>query len=80
VRIKSNGWILSALKLPVFIFTACLCGPIPVFKKTMGMAGFYFHALVTAGTIWSMFHYVTNMTAVHEEYLRAKNNDHTCIK
>ena len=51
-------------------------------KKQWEWIAFIFIALVTAGTIWSMFHYVTNMEAVHDEYLHAKtmitpfNNDH----
>jgi O-antigen ligase len=51
-------------------------------KKEWESLAFIFIALVTAGTIWSMFHYVTNMPAVHEGYLRSKTiitplkNDH----
>jgi O-antigen ligase len=76
-------WLeITRIKLPLLFLPLAFAGPFRFSKKQWEWLAFIFIALVTAGTIWSMFHYVTNMTAVHEEYLHAKTmitpllNDH----
>ncbi len=45
----------------------------PIFsKKQCEWLAYIFIGLVTGSSIWSMSHYLGNMPAVHEEYLRAK--------
>ena len=57
-------------------------GPVSLSKKQWEWLVFIFVGLVTAGTIWSMSQYVTDIQSVHEGYLRAKTiltplqNDH----
>ncbi|HKB43633.1 MAG TPA: O-antigen ligase family protein, partial [Chitinophagaceae bacterium] len=81
-------WLdIVRIKLPLLFLPLAFAGPPDSYrdqfsKKQWEWLAFIFIALVTAGTVWSMFHYVTNMTAVHEEYLHAKTmitpliNDH----
>ncbi len=70
------------IKLPLFFMPLAFAAPFGFSKKEWLKLAFVFITLVTAGTIWSMFHYITNMPAVDESYLRAKSiltplgNDH----
>jgi O-antigen ligase len=83
-----NQWLdIIRIKLPLLLLPLAFANPSDSYrdqfsKKQWEGLAFIFIALTTAGTIWSMFHYVTNMSAVHDEYLHAKtmitpfNNDH----
>lgn len=70
------------IKLPLLFLPIAFAGPIQLAKKEWERLAYIFIALVTAGTIWSMFQYAEDITAVHEGYLHAKtiitplNNDH----
>jgi O-antigen ligase len=76
-------WLdIIRIKLPLLFLPLAFAGPFQFSKKQWELLAIIFIGLVTAGTVWSMFHYVTNMSAVHEEYLHAKTmitpliNDH----
>ncbi|MES1219099.1 MAG: hypothetical protein ABUT20_26575, partial [Bacteroidota bacterium] len=76
-------WLdIVRIKLPLLFLPLAFAGPIRLSKKQWEALAFIFIALITAGTIWSMFHYVTNIAAVHEGYLHSKtiitplDNDH----
>jgi O-antigen ligase len=81
-------WLdIVRIKLPLLFLPLAFASPSDKYwnrfsKKQWEWLAFIFIAFVTAGTIWSMFHYVTNMEAVHDEYLHAKTmitpfeNDH----
>lgn len=70
------------IKLPLLFMPLAFAGPIRFSKKQWIWLGYIFTGLVTAGTVWSMFHYLSDVTTVNESYLRAKslitplNNDH----
>lgn len=76
-------WLdIVRIKLPLLFLPIAFAGPIQFSKKQWEGMAYIFIALVTAGTIWSMFHYINNLSAIHEGYLRSKtiitplNNDH----
>ena len=79
---KTQWLDISRIKLPLLFLPLAFASPFKFSKKQWEILAFIFIALVIAGTLWSMFHYVTNMPAVHEEYLHAKTmitplmNDH----
>jgi len=70
------------IKLPLLFLPLAFAGPIYFTKKQWEWLATVFIVLVTAASLWSMFHYVNDMTAVNEGYLRAKTlitpleNDH----
>ena len=76
-------WLeMIRVKLPLFVLPLAFAGPIHFSKKQWEWLAYTFIALVTVASIWSMFHYVNNLTVVNEGYLRAKSivapleNDH----
>jgi hypothetical protein len=76
-------WInIVQIKLPLLMLPIAFVGPFGFSEKQWQWLGFIFIALVTVGTIWSVFHYAENTTAIHEGYLRSKSiitplqNDH----
>ncbi len=78
-----NEWQeIIRVKLPLLFLPLAFAGPIHFSKKQWEWLVTIFIALVTAGSIWSMFHYISNMSAANEAYLRAKTivtpleNDH----
>jgi len=70
------------IKLPLLLLPVAFAGPTELSKKQGDWLGYCFIALVTAGTGWSLFHYLADPAAVNESYLRAKTmitpleNDH----
>jgi O-antigen ligase len=79
---KTEWLHITRIKLPLLLLPLAFAGPFNFSKTQWHILGYVFIGLVTAGTIWSMFHYVTDMSAVNEGYLRAKTiitplaNDH----
>lgn len=80
---NKNEWInILRIKLPLIFLPLGFAAPFTFSKTQWHWLSSVFIALITAGTIWCMFHYITNMAAVDEGYLRAKtlltplNNDH----
>jgi hypothetical protein len=76
-------WInVLRIKLPLLLFPLAFAAPFTFSKKQWNRLVYSFIIIITAGTIWSMFHYATNMAVVNEGYLRAKmiitplENDH----
>ena len=76
-------WLeIILIKLPLFFLPLAFAGPIHFSKKQWEWLATIFIALVAAASIWSMFHYINNIMAVNEGYLRAKTiitpleNDH----
>jgi len=75
------------IKLPLLCMPLAFAGlpvgfPGNLSKRSWEWLACIFILLVTAGTCWSMFHYVPDMAAINESYLRAKaivtplENDH----
>lgn len=76
-------WLeMIQVKLPLFVLPLAFAGPLYFSKKQWEWLAIIFISFVTAASIWSMFHYVGNMSAANEGYLRAKTiitpleNDH----
>jgi len=76
-------WLeMIRVKLPLLFLPLAFAAPIYFTKKQWEWLASIFIVLVTVASLWSMFHYVNNMTAVNEGYLRAKTiitpleNDH----
>lgn len=70
------------LKLPLLFFPLAFAGSWQFSQKQWTMVAVVFILVVFAGCCWSLFHYLQNMEAVQEGYLRAKTlrtpleNDH----
>ncbi len=75
------------IKLPLLVLPLAFARPSDNYqdylsKKQWEWLAYIFIALVTAGTCWSMFHYLSDAAAINESYLRAKSiltpleNDH----
>lgn len=70
------------IKLPLLLLPLAFVGQWQLPQKKWLQLAYLFLVLLTAGTLWSTFQYVQNMTEVHESYLRAKTlltplkNDH----
>jgi O-antigen ligase len=76
-------WLdIVRIKLPLLALPLAIAGPFNFSQKQWQWLASVFILLVVAGTAWSMFHYIPNMDAVNEGYLRAKTmttplqNDH----
>ncbi|MBK5272942.1 MAG: O-antigen ligase family protein, partial [Bacteroidia bacterium] len=76
-------WLnIVRIKLPLLFLPFAFAGPINFSKKEWEGLAYIFIALVTAGTIWSMFQYAGDIAAVHKGYLQSKtiitplNDDH----
>jgi len=76
-------WLeLIRIKLPLLFLPLAFAGPINFSKKQWEWLANIFIALITVASVWSMYQYVSNMSAINEEYLRAKTivtpleNDH----
>lgn len=70
------------IKLPLLFLPLAFAGPLHISKKQWEWLGYIFITLITAGTCWSMFYYLSDVAAINESYLRAKSiatpleNDH----
>jgi O-antigen ligase len=76
-------WIaILRIKLPLLFLPLAFAGPFHLSKKQWKWLGYIFIGLITAGTWWSMFHYLSDSASVNESYLQAKSivtpleNDH----
>lgn len=76
-------WLeMIRVKLPLFVLPLAFAGPVYFSKKQWEWLAIIFIAFITVATIWSMYHYVSDMHAANEGYLRAKTivtpleNDH----
>ncbi|HEY6064163.1 MAG TPA: O-antigen ligase family protein [Chitinophagaceae bacterium] len=76
-------WLeIIRIKLPLVFLPLAFAVPVHFSKKQWEWLAYFFIAIVTAASIWSMFHYVSNISAANEGYLRAKTiitpleNDH----
>lgn len=76
-------WLeMMRIKLPLMILPLAFAGIFQFSKKQWEWLAAIFITLITAASIWSMFQYLNNMSAVNEGYLRAKSiitpleNDH----
>lgn len=73
---------MMLIKTPLFLLPLAFAGPVHFSKKQWEWLAFVFIFLITGASVWSMFHYVNNASAVNEGYLRAKTliapleNDH----
>jgi O-antigen ligase len=80
---NKEEWLeIVQLKLPLLFFPLAFASPFQFSKQKWKWLGYVFIVLVVCASIWSMFHYVSNISEVHEGYLRAKSiltplkNDH----
>ncbi|MEO8406024.1 MAG: O-antigen ligase family protein [Chitinophagaceae bacterium] len=79
---KKEWLTILRIKLPLLALPLAFAGPFSFSKKQWEIIAFVFIGIVTAGTIWCMFNYVTDWRFINESYLRAKtlavplNNDH----
>lgn len=70
------------VKLPLLFLPLAFAGPVSFSKEQWNGLATFFILLVTAGTLWSVFHYAGDASAINESYLRAKSmmtpmqNDH----
>jgi hypothetical protein len=78
-----NEWMnIMRIKIPLLLFPLAFAASFGFSEKQWQALAFIFVVLVTAGTAWSMFHYLANIEEVNEGYLRAKSlvtplaNDH----
>lgn len=76
-------WLdIIRIKLPLLFLPIAFAGPINFSKKQFEWLGYIFITIVAICSIWSMFHYASNISEVNEGYLRAKSiitpleNDH----
>jgi O-antigen ligase len=76
-------WLdIVRIKLPLLVMPLAFAAPFTLTKKQWDSLAWIFILLVTAGSAWSMFHYIADITAVNESYLRGKTmvtpleNDH----
>ena len=78
-----NMWMhFVRIKLPLFLFPIAFAGNWQLTSKQWRWIAYSFLVLVFAGCCWSLFQYVQNIHAIHEQYLKAKvfstplENDH----
>jgi O-antigen ligase len=76
-------WVdVLRIKLPLLVLPVAFAAPFQFSRKQWDIIAWIFLALVAGGSIWSMFHYASDMEAINESYLRAKSiatplgNDH----
>jgi O-antigen ligase len=79
---KQSWSELVRIKLPLLLLPLAFAEPFKLTDRQWNLLSYFFILLVTAGTLWSLFHYAENPAAVNEGYLRAKTmitpleNDH----
>ncbi|MEI9943670.1 MAG: O-antigen ligase family protein [Chitinophagaceae bacterium] len=60
-------------KLALLFLPLAFAGPFSFTRKHWELLAYFFIALVTAGTIWSMLQYIMDLQAVNQSYLQAKS-------
>lgn len=79
---KKEWQRMMLIKAPLFLLPLAFAGPIRFSKKQWEWLVCFFITIITAGTVWSMFHYVPDAAAINAAYLKAKTiitpleNDH----
>ena len=79
---KDQWQEMLRIKLPLLFLPLAFAGPFSFSKKQWTMLALVFLGLILGATLWCMFQYANNATAVNEGYLRAKSiitpleNDH----
>lgn len=79
---KHEWSLMLLIKTPLFLLPLAFAGPISFSKKKWEWLAYFFIAIITSGTIWSIFHYVPDAAAINAAYLKAKSiitplqNDH----
>jgi hypothetical protein len=79
---KAEWQLMMLIKLPLFLLPLAFAGPISFSKKQWEWLAFFFIIIITAGSLWSMFHYIPDAAAINAGYLKAKTlitpleNDH----
>jgi O-antigen ligase len=79
---KQEWLSVVRLKLPLLLLPLAFAAPFTFSTKQWNILAYIFIGLIAAGTIWSMFHYASDLEAINESYLRAKSirtplgNDH----
>jgi O-antigen ligase len=79
---KTEWQRMMLIKVPLFLLPLAFAGPVKFTIKQWEWLAFVFIVLITGASVWSMFHYVNNVSEVNEGYLRAKSlitpfeNDH----
>jgi len=78
-----KAWLeIVQIKLPLLFLPLAFAAAFKLSGKQWAGLAYLFIAFVTAGTIWSMFHYAADTATINESYLRAKSlvtpleNDH----
>lgn len=83
-----NEWLdIMRIKMPLLFLPLAFAGHFKSDQEQLSIKqwdwlGYIFIALVTAGTIWSISHYLSDAASINESYLRAKSletpleNDH----
>jgi hypothetical protein len=79
----SKEWMGNLrIKLPLLLLPLAFASPFVMSRKQWLTIGVLFILLVTAGSLWTVYHYVLDMETVNEGYLRATTmrtpleNDH----
>lgn len=69
----TGKWMeMIRIKLPLFVLPLAFAGAVNLSAKQWEWLATLFVLLVTAGTIWSVFHYLQDMQTINEGYLMAK--------
>ncbi|MGH2552635.1 MAG: O-antigen ligase family protein [Chitinophagaceae bacterium] len=79
---KKEWMEMIRIKLPLLFLPLAFAGPMWLSKKRWEYLSLIFVGIITLASIWSMFHYSSNMSEINDSYLRAKSiitpleNDH----
>jgi O-antigen ligase len=66
-------WLsVMRIKLPLLLLPLAFAGPVRFSDKQWAIISFAFIGLITAATVWCMFQYAGDITAVNASYLKAK--------
>ena len=72
VSMGKTGWIPCRIKLPLVFLPVAFASPFGLSKKDWERLVILFIVFVTAGTIWTMVFYISDLHAVQENYLRSQ--------
>lgn len=79
---KTEWLTTMRIKLPLLFMPLSFASPIILSKKDWERLSFLFILLILGGTVWSMFHYLSDPTATQQAYLQSRiietplENDH----
>lgn len=69
---KHQWWNVVQLKLPFLFFPIAFTGRWNFSQKQWQLIALIFLAIVFGGCVWSITQYISDYSAVHQEYLKAK--------